>query len=119
MIFRDRTDAGAQLARRLARYASDDPIVLGLPRGGVLVAYEIAAALHAPLDVWIARKLGLPRHPDVGVGAIAEDSEVVVDSGLISSRRSDDLPPFCRKLIEESGEGRHTLSSQPDAVSHT
>jgi putative phosphoribosyl transferase len=71
-IFRDRRDAGIQLAAQLSAYA-DDPqvIVLGLPRGGVPVAYEVARHLHAPLDVFLVRKLGVPGHRELAMGAIA------------------------------------------------
>jgi len=71
-IFRDRRDAGIQLAAQLSAYA-DDPqvIVLGLPRGGVPVAYEVACRLHAPLDVFLVRKLGVPGHRELAMGAIA------------------------------------------------
>ena len=70
--FRDRLDAGRQLAERLAHYAGrSDTIVLALPRGGVPVAYEIARAIGAPLDVFLVRKLGLPGHEEFAIGAIA------------------------------------------------
>lgn len=70
--FRNRREAGMLLARELGLYAErDDVIVLGLPRGGVPVAYEVARALHAPLDVFVVRKLGLPGHGELAMGAIA------------------------------------------------
>lgn len=70
--FRDRTEAGQVLARRLAEYAGDeDVLVLALPRGGVPVAYEVARALGAPLDLFLVRKLGLPGHEEFAMGAIA------------------------------------------------
>lgn len=71
MIFQDRRDAGQQLARRLTGLRGEDPIVLALPRGGIVVGYEIARALGAPLDVIVARKLGAPGNPEFGFGAIA------------------------------------------------
>lgn len=74
--FLDREDAGRRLATRLSAYASAHPIVLGLPRGGIPVAYEVARALRAPLDVWVARKVGVPWHPELGVGAVAEGGYV-------------------------------------------
>jgi putative phosphoribosyl transferase len=70
--FRDRRDAGIQLASELRNHSFEDPIVLALPRGGVEVGYEVARALHAPLDVWVVRKVGVPWHPEFGVGAVAE-----------------------------------------------
>ncbi|MFT3926121.1 MAG: phosphoribosyltransferase [Myxococcales bacterium] len=72
MLFRDRHDAGRQLAQKLAPLAEHHPVVLALPRGGVPVAYEIAQSLHAPLDVLVARKLGAPGHKEFGIGAVAE-----------------------------------------------
>jgi putative phosphoribosyl transferase len=70
--FRDRTEAGRRLAEKLARYAGQpDTIVLALPRGGVPVAYEVAMALNAPLDVYLVRKLGVPGHEELALGAIA------------------------------------------------
>jgi putative phosphoribosyl transferase len=70
--FRDRRDAGLQLANELRSHSIDLPIVIALPRGGVKVGYEVARALHAPLDVWVVRKVGVPWHPELGVGAVAE-----------------------------------------------
>lgn len=67
----DRRDAGRQLARRLANYRDTQPVVLGLPRGGVPVADEVARALNATLDVLVARKLGAPGNPEFAIGAIA------------------------------------------------
>lgn len=82
--FTDRTDAGQQLAAALMRYAGrDDVIVLGLPRGGVPVAFEIANALDAPLDVFLVRKLGLPGHEEFGIGAIASGGIRVVDESVL------------------------------------
>jgi putative phosphoribosyl transferase len=76
--FRDRSDAGRQLADRLMEFDLADPAVLGLPRGGVPVAAEVAARLGAPLDVFVARKIGAPGHQELGVGAVAEGSDDVV-----------------------------------------
>jgi len=70
--FADRRDAGAHLAKRLASLAGEQPLVLALPRGGVPVGYEIAQALHAPLDVLLVRKLGAPGQPELGLGAVVD-----------------------------------------------
>jgi putative phosphoribosyl transferase len=78
-VFRDRRDAGRRLADELARRTWHAPLVLGLPRGGVPVAYEVARTLDAPLDVIVARKLGTPGHPELGIGAIAEGGAHYVD----------------------------------------
>ncbi len=71
MVYRDRFDAGRRLAARLERYRGEHPVVLGLPRGGVIVAYEVAMALEAPLDVLVVRKLGAPGAEEFAIGAIA------------------------------------------------
>jgi putative phosphoribosyl transferase len=85
--FVDRTEAGRELAATLApRYAGrGDVIVLGLPRGGVPVAYEIAHALDASLDVFVVRKLGLPGHEEFGIGAIASGGVRVVDEAVLKA----------------------------------
>ncbi len=83
MMFADRTEAGAQLAERLRRIDLDDPVILGLPRGGVVVAAEVARALGAPLDIIVVRKLGAPGNPELGVGAIAEGGVTVLNEALI------------------------------------
>ena len=72
MRFTDRRDAGHQLAALLERFADDDPVVVGLPRGGVPVAAEVARHLGAPLDVLLVRKLGVPYQPELAMGAIGE-----------------------------------------------
>jgi predicted phosphoribosyltransferase len=83
-VFASRTDAGQQLAQMLTRYRSQNPIVLALPRGGVVVGYEIARTLCAPLDVLIVRKLGVPIQPELAFGAIAEGGEKVIDPRTVS-----------------------------------
>ncbi|PSN15518.1 phosphoribosyl transferase [filamentous cyanobacterium CCT1] len=85
MRFHDRADAGRQLAERLQRYAHRaDVLVLGLPRGGVPVAYEIAQALNAPLDVCLVRKLGVPDHKELALGAIASGGVRVLNDDVVS-----------------------------------
>jgi len=78
-IFRDRADAGRRLAERLLHLRAERPVVLGLPRGGVTVAAEVADALGAPLDVALVRKLGVPYQPELAVGAIGEGGVRVVN----------------------------------------
>ena len=86
MRFRDRREAGQLLAERLdSLRGREDLLVLGIPRGGVVVAAEIARALGAPLDVFIARKLGAPHNPELAVGAVASSGEVVIDQHLIAA----------------------------------
>src|SRR6266496_3815077 len=82
--FQDRRDAGRILAQKLLGYANrSDVIVLALPRGGVPVAYEVALALNAPLDIFVVRKLGLPGHEELAIGAIASGGIRVLNEGII------------------------------------
>jgi predicted phosphoribosyltransferase len=82
--FADRVEAGRALAERLGAYAGrDDVVVLGLPRGGVPVAAEVARALAAPLDVLLVRKLGAPAQPELALGAIAEDGVALVNDDVL------------------------------------
>ncbi|MBR7827141.1 hypothetical protein KDK95_12560 [Actinospica sp. MGRD01-02] len=91
MPFIDRIDAGRRLAGYLAsRLRSEDVVVLGLPRGGVPVAAEIAEALHAPLDVLVVRKLGVPFQPELAFGAIGEDAVRVINHSVVRTLRLDD-----------------------------
>jgi putative phosphoribosyl transferase len=83
--FQDRHEAGRVLADRLMRFAEEETVVFGLPRGGVVVAYEIARALHAPLAAYAARKLGAPGHPEYGIGAIAPGGVAVVDESAVAA----------------------------------
>ena len=86
MPFTDRRDAGRRLAARVESLRGPDTVVLGLPRGGVPVAAEVAEALQAPLDVVVVRKLGVPYQPELALGAIGEDGVRVVDAEIL--RRS-------------------------------
>lgn len=96
MRFRDRPDAGRRLAARLSEYAGrPDVIVLALPRGGVPVAFEVASALSVPLDVLLVRKLGVPGHPELAMGAIASGGVQVLSEDLIGDL---DIP---RTLVEQ------------------
>ena len=104
LLFADRTDAGRQLADALAEYADrPDVIVLALPRGGVPVAYEIARRLHAPLDLYIVRKLGVPGHEELAMGALASDGTRIVDEDLIDALHIDDstLDEVIRREADE------------------
>ena len=84
--FRDRTEAGQLLAERLAGYAGrSDVLVLALPRGGVPVAFEVARALEAPLDVFVVRKLGLPGHQELAMGAIASGGVRVLNEDVVEA----------------------------------
>lgn len=90
MPFADRVDAGQRLAERLAHLHGQDVVVLGLPRGGVPVAYPIAVALDAPLDVIVVRKLGVPSQPELGMGAIGEDGVRIVNEQVVQLAGVDD-----------------------------
>jgi putative phosphoribosyl transferase len=83
--FSDRRDAGRRLADRLASMRGTDVVVLGLPRGGVPVAAEIARVLAAPLDVIVVRKLGVPGQPELAMGAIGEGGVLVVEERVLRS----------------------------------
>ena len=83
MVFADRQDAGRRLAARLQQLHGQRVVVLGLPRGGVPVAFEVARALGAPLDVIMVRKLGVPFQPELGMGAIGEDGVRILNQGVI------------------------------------
>src|SRR5437868_11188902 len=88
MIYRDRIDAGKQLAARLADYADrDDLLVLALPRGGVPVAYEVAKALRAPMDIFLVRKLGVPGHEELAMGAISTGGVRVLNDDVVDYLR--------------------------------
>ena len=94
MLFRDRQDAGRQLAARLMhlRDLQPPPVVLGLPRGGVVVAAEIARALNAPLDVLVVRKLGAPHQPELAIGAVTdgEAPQYVLNKDLVQALDVDE-----------------------------
>ncbi|HHP7231599.1 MAG TPA: phosphoribosyltransferase, partial [Xenococcaceae cyanobacterium] len=86
MLFRDRTEAGQKLAEKLQAYANRrDVLVLGLPRGGVPVAFEVAKALNVPLDVFLVRKLGVPGQKEFAMGAIASGGVRIINQQVVSS----------------------------------
>ena len=85
--FDDRRDAGRRLAARLADLAPLHPIVIGLPRGGVLVAAEVAAGLEASLELLVVRKLGVPEQPELALGAIAEGGARVLNADVLDATR--------------------------------
>jgi len=86
--FQDRTEAGIYLAERLQKYANKpDTIVLGLPRGGVVVAYEVAQGLGLPLDIFLVRKLGVPGYEELAMGAIASGGVQVINQDVVRGIR--------------------------------
>jgi len=90
MLFRDRREAGEQLSAALRVYRDRRPHVLAIPRGGVLVGYEVAVALRAPLDVVVPRKLRAPGNPELAIGAVAHDGSVYLDEALVAALRVTD-----------------------------
>jgi putative phosphoribosyl transferase len=101
-VFRDRRDAGQQLARALAArgYEGDGLLVLGIPRGGVVVASEVARALHAPLDVVLARKLRAPYQPELAIGAVISGDHLrLIDEML--ARATGATPEYLEREVRE------------------
>ncbi len=83
-FFEDRVEAGKRLASALKDVVSSDAIVLAIPRGGVVVGYEIARNLNLPLDITVPRKIGAPDNPELAIGAIAEDGVVLLDENMVN-----------------------------------
>jgi putative phosphoribosyl transferase len=83
VVFSDRVDAGKRLAAELKDFSAKNGVVLAIPRGGVVVGYEIAKALNLPLDIVIPRKIGAPENPELAIGAVAEDGTAILDNQLI------------------------------------
>ena len=91
MIFKDRIDAGAKLTKKLSAYKNKpDTIILGLPRGGVVTAYEVARVLSLPLDILVPRKIGAPTNPELAIGAITEDGSRILDKKLVKMLKVDE-----------------------------
>lgn len=102
--FKDRADGGKKLAQELSQYGGrSDVVVLGLPRGGVPVAYEVAKELDAPLDVFIVRKLGVPGHEELAMGAIASGGVRVLNNEVVKGVNvsEDDIDRVARKEQRE------------------
>jgi predicted phosphoribosyltransferase len=101
MLFRNRTDAGRQLAKALLKYKSRHPVILALPRGGVSVAAEVAAALDAPLDLLLVRKIGLPSQPELAMGAVTDGEEPTIirnrDVIELSGISADEFDAVCEE----------------------
>lgn len=100
MMFKDRKDAGEKLAQALNKFKNQGAVVIGIPRGGVEVAYHVALALQAELSMIITRKLGHPENPELAIGAIAEDGSMYL-SDLASSVSQDDLYKVLTREREE------------------
>jgi len=105
MLFQNRADAGQQLARALVKYKARHPVVLALPRGGVPVAAEVAAALDAPLDLVLVRKIGVPSQPELAMGAVTDGEKPtiirnreIIESCGVSERKFDAV---CKEELGE------------------
>lgn len=103
MIFADRKEAGQQLAKKLQHYENKDVVVYGLPRGGVVLAAEIAKELKAPLDLIIVRKIGYPYNPEYAIGAVAEDGHMVCNE---TERGSIDQAWFSQEKERQQKEAK-------------
>ncbi len=103
MIFRDRHDAGKQLAGKLMRFKGENPIILAIPRGGVVVAREIAIAMGSELNLIIPRKIGAPYNPELAIGAVTEDGSTILNQDLVSYLNVPEkyIESEKRKQIEE------------------
>ena len=115
--FEDREDAGRRLAKRLARYREERPVVFALPRGGVPVGYEISRSLGAPLDVFVARKLGAPGQPEFGIGAVAPGGVRVLNGNVVERLGipADYLETVTRKeTAEVERRLRHFRGERPE-----
>jgi putative phosphoribosyl transferase len=109
-IFEDRRSAGALLGIEVAKLQLERPVVLGLPRGGVPVAAEVATAIGAPLDVIVVRKVGVPGQPELAMGAVGENGVVVVNHEVVRAARVGD-EEFAEVERRERGELERLLGS--------
>jgi len=109
--YRDRAEAGRALIEPLNRLDLDDPLVLGLPRGGVAVAKPVAEALHAPLDLWCVRKVGMPGHRELAIGAVAGGGTEVLDPELTDRRY-----PTSGQIADAVAHAREELAKQERAL---
>jgi predicted phosphoribosyltransferase len=126
MPFIDRDDAGRQLAKALARYKDRKPVVLALPRGGVPVAAKVAEALHAPLDLLLVRKIGVPFQPELAMGAVVDGAspltvrnEEVISLAGISER---EFSTVCNQQLAEIERRRKMYVGDrphPELAAHT
>jgi predicted phosphoribosyltransferase len=120
-LFHDRREAGRILAGRLHGMDLDDPVVVGLPRGGVPVAYEVARALGAPLDIALVRKLGAPGQAELGIGALGENGTTILDGESIRALAipRDRIEALVRRESEELERQRRLYRGDVDALDVT
>src|SRR5438046_5296968 len=105
VVYRDRREAGLELAAMLAQYAGADAVVLGLTRGGVPVAFEISSTLGLPLDAFVVRKLGVPGHDELAMGAIATGGVQVINEDVVEALHIDE--PTLERIADRE---RHELT---------
>lgn len=98
MLYKDRQDAGQQLANTLINYKDRKPVVIALPRGGIVLGYEVAKALNAPLDIIVARKIGAPFQPEFGIGAIAPNGVCILDDESVKFVRASEAE--IKRIVE-------------------
>jgi len=118
LLFSDRVDAGKKLAKALERFKGSDVVILGIPRGGVVVANEVAETLGAPLDVVVTRKIEAPGEPEYALGAVTQDGEVILDRKAVeslgaSSEYLDDQVRKKRREVKERMEGLRSDKPYP------
>ncbi len=118
MLFADRVQAGRELAKRLTQLRGQPLVVLGLPRGGVPVAAEVARSLDAPLDVIVVRKLGVPFQPELAMGAVGEDGARVIDTDVLRMARvpADELSAIEERERAEVGRRARLYRAGRDRV---
>jgi putative phosphoribosyl transferase len=117
MLFKDRADAGRKLAEALADYKDKDVIVYALPRGGVVLGYEIAKRLNAPLDLVITRKIGYPGNEECAVAAVAEDGHMLCNSAGISNIDQEWLMEKAGKEMQEATRRREVYLGKREPLS--
>ncbi len=120
MLFRDRIQAGQRLAEKLTAYADNpDVLILALPRGGVPVAYEVAKTLHSPLDIFVVRKLGVPGHEELAMGAIASGGVVILNQDIVQGLNipEDVIHNVAKRELREI-ERRETLYRDNQPLPH-
>ena len=118
MTYQDRSDAGRRLAKALSKYKGRSAVVLALPRGGVPVAAEVAAALDAPLDLVLVRKIGVPTQPELAMGAVVDGTTPIIVRNEevieLSGTTADEFDAACkRELAEINAAGNSTSESAP------
>ncbi len=118
IVFRDRRDAGRQLAALLEPYRSEQPVIVAMPRGGVPVAAEVARALDAPLDIAVVRKIGAPQNPEFAIGAVAENAVWLVSERTVHALglTDADVTALGRRAEDELADYVHRYRARRPAI---